>query len=130
MIFLSTNGIRMFILSQSIYQAVDIWAIAVVLHQFLHGGKTPHQHLLNKGRMRLLFGIFDQRMIKIDDDVEWIAASLPNASGALLRDFFRATQAACLSHEPKERPSASILASHLEENLRRYALQGFAALFQ
>ena len=108
---------------------VDVWGLGVILHQLLHGGETPYEYLLRRNdARRLAFGIADQRALKTNRDCEWIVQAVVgeeetggkrsghlSSRGSLLRDFFLATQEACLCYDYSERVSSGVLKQQLAE---------------
>lgn len=60
-----------------------MWSLGVIIHQLLHNGLTPHEHLIKKGRLRLLLGLSDPRCARIRQEAPWILAeSVGNMLGA------------------------------------------------
>lgn len=45
--------------------AVDVWSFGVILHQLLHDGHTPHQRLLEYGKLKVLLGISHERSARV-----------------------------------------------------------------
>ena len=96
-------------------QVADTWALGVILHQLLHGGSTPHEHLAGRGRVCLALGIADERAMKSSRAVGWISEAIPGPKGELLRDFFQSTQDACLVHDDRFRVIAPALKAQLHD---------------
>ena len=53
-------------------KACDVWSLGIILHQMLHNGRTPHEHLMQRGRFKLAFGIFDKRCWRTEMKAQWI----------------------------------------------------------
>ena len=96
-------------------QVVDIWSLGVILHQLLHDGQTPHEYLVQGGRLRLALGIADQRCLRTTREADWIISALPGIEGQLLRTFFLNTQGVCLTYAADSRVRASVLKAQLQD---------------
>lgn len=96
--------------------AVDVWAMGVILHQLLHDSKTPHEHLLRRGRVRLFLGIADEKSAKVLQTSRCLLTPEDNVPPqqkeqrtAEQHDFLISLQNACLRHNAKDRPDADEL---------------------
>ena len=107
---------------------LDVWSAGILLHQLLFDGETPHEFLLRgcqtKGpagkaaQTKLAFGIVAGDVCRRQDkqkEVEWIVGVSPPKQGELLRDFFLATQEACLTYNYRDRVGAGVLKQQMEE---------------
>lgn len=104
---------------------LDVWGLGIIQHQLLHHGKTPYEHLIEQngipqGNLRLALGIADARCAQVGGAADWIVAAFTSTQrwkGSFVRDFFLATQQACLAHDYRERAKSSDLKAQVESFL-------------
>lgn len=107
-----------------------------MLHQLLHDGETPHEHLFGRGRLVTLLGIADKKCLRVQQ-VSRCLVSPSEETEALNQltgldasatqpehDFLLALQNACLTFDPKERPSAAELKDAVEDAFGTIFLDG------
>lgn len=61
--------------------AVDVWSFGVVLHQLLHDGDTPHQHLAQRGRMALILALPHEKCAKVQQTSRTLEAQARESQG-------------------------------------------------
>ena len=60
-----------------ITKAVDIWSLGVILHEMLHGGRTPHTHREGRGNVCLLLAIADEGTARVKRECPRLLPSEP-----------------------------------------------------